>query len=546
MQIQKLTDQYSVSEQIEISDLKKLLEEKVEVIVCNRPDHEASGQPTFSDIQKASEETGIQAVNIPFSAGELEQSQIKQLSELLKTKKKIHAYCRTGNRSTIIWQEAVKLDVETLQKEKASNLSKIKEMEKYNPSNAIAKPVYDVVIIGAGSSGISVASSLLKRRSPLRIALIDPATDHYYQPGWTMVGGGVFDAVSTKRQMKDLIPRNTTWIQQSVKSFDADNNKVILDDQNEVFYKQLIVSPGLKINWSGIEGLQETLGKNGVTSNYRFDLAPYTWKLVNELKKGKAIFTQPPMPIKCAGAPQKAMYLSSDYWFRNNKINEINIHFYNAGAVLFGVSDYVPALESYVKKYNAKIHFSHTLTKIDGPNKKAYFVAKDREGNDTIIEENFDMIHVCPPQCAPEFISNSNLSDDAGWLDVDQETLQSKHYKNIWGLGDVMNTPNAKTMAAVRKQVPVVAQNIIDTFNNKPASVVYDGYGSCPLTVERGKIVLAEFGYGGKLLPTFPKWLNNGTKPTKLAWFLKASVLPFVYWKGMLKGHEWLAKPNIK
>ncbi|MGI1677864.1 MAG: bifunctional protein tyrosine phosphatase family protein/NAD(P)/FAD-dependent oxidoreductase [Cellvibrionaceae bacterium] len=550
MQIQKITDKYSVSEQIEAADIDELISEKVEIIICNRPDNESSQQTTFDEIKDAAEAKGIKAVNIAFSAGTLTKSQILELGDLLKTGKKIHAYCRTGNRSTIIWQEALKLDIdkkklEGLQKTKSPDKLLQKENEKKH-TTSVAKPIYDVVIVGAGSGGISAAASLLKRRTPLRIALIDPATDHYYQPGWTMVGGGVFEAVSTKRQMKNLIPRNTTWIQQAVTAFDAENNKVILDDQQEVFYKQLIVAPGLKINWDSIEGLQDTLGKNGVTSNYRFDLAPYTWKLVNELKKGKAIFTQPPMPIKCAGAPQKAMYLSADYWFKNNRIKDIDINFYNAGGVLFGVNDYVPALESYVKKYDSKLHFSHTLTKIDGPNKKAFFSFNDEKGNDVTVESDFDMIHVCPPQCAPDFVAQSSLSDAAGWLDVDQETLQSKRYKNVWGLGDVMNAPNAKTMAAVRKQVPVVAQNIIDAFDGRSPTVIYDGYGSCPLTVERGKIVLAEFGYGGKLLPTFPKWLNDGTKPTKLAWFLKASVLPWVYWKGMLKGHEWLVAPQKK
>jgi len=74
--------------------------------------------------------------------------------------------------------------------------------------------------------------------------------------------------------------------------------------------------------------------------------------------------------------------------------------------------------------------------------------------------------------------------------------------------------------------------------------MAYSGYGSCPLTVERGKIVLAEFGYGGALQPTFPKWLLDGTKPTRLAWFLKEKIMPYLYWQGMLKGKEWLAKPK--
>jgi sulfide:quinone oxidoreductase len=239
------------------------------------------------------------------------------------------------------------------------------------------------------------------------------------------------------------------------------------------------------------------------------------------------------MPIKCAGAPQKALYLSADHWLKQGRLDDIKVSFYNAAPVLFGVEDYVPALMEYMNKYKAALNFSHNLKKIDGN------VATFAAGEDEVSTE-FDFLHVCPPQCAPDFIRNSSLSDEAGWLAVDPATLQQVDHANIWGVGDVMNTMNAKTMAAARKQAPVVAQNIVDALNDQSPSSEYNGYGSCPLTVERGKIVLAEFAYGGKLVPTFPSWLNEGTKPTTFAWKLKANVLPWVYWNAMLKGREWL------
>lgn len=358
-----------------------------------------------------------------------------------------------------------------------------------------------------------------------------------------MVGGGVFEAPTTRRDMQGLMPSGTDWIQEHVAKFHPADNTVELANGDLIGYGQLIVAPGLKLNWSAIDGLEETLGKNGVTSNYRYDLAPYTWELVKSLKQGKALFTQPPMPIKCAGAPQKAMYLSCDHWKKSGALKDIDVHFFNAGAVLFGVADYVPALQSYVDSYGADVHFTHTLTAIDGDKKIAHFDKKTDDGSEAVTME-FDMIHVCPPQCAPDFVASSELADADGWLDVDMYTLQHKKFSNVWGLGDAMNTPNAKTMAAVRKQVPVVADNLMAALAGKDLSQGYDGYGSCPLTVENGKIVLAEFGYGGKLLPTFPGWLLNGTKATHSAWILKKQILPAVYWQAMLKGREWLAAPK--
>jgi len=400
---------------------------------------------------------------------------------------------------------------------------------------------YDIVIVGAGAAGIATAASLKKRQPRLSIALIDPAETHFYQPGWTMVGAGIFKAPVTSRPMASLIPAGTTWIKQAAVNFEPESNLVILKNELQISYEQLVVAPGLALNWGSIEGLKENLGRNSVTSNYSYETASYTWELAQSLTKGRAIFTQPPMPIKCAGAPQKAMYLSADHWRRAGVLGDIQIDFCTATPALFGVADYVPALMEYVERYGTQLNFQTNLKRIDGENKTAVFSSPDGD-----IEKPFDMLHVCPPQCAPDFIKASPLSDDAGWVDVDQETLQHKRFENIFSCGDVMNAPNAKTAAAARAQTPVVAENLLAQRAGKTARLGYNGYGSCPLTVERGKIVLAEFGYGGKLLPSFPKSVLNGLRPTRLAWHLKADLLPQIYWHVMLKGREWMIKNDAR
>jgi sulfide:quinone oxidoreductase len=402
---------------------------------------------------------------------------------------------------------------------------------------------HQIVIVGGGSAGIATASSLRSRDASLDIAIIEPSDQHFYQPGWTMVGAGIFTKGQTVRSTDSVWPSGIKRINGAVSAFSPDKNTVTLNDGSEVHYEFLVVAAGLKLDWDAVEGLENALGKNGVTSNYRFDLAPYTWDLVQKMQGKTAIFTQPPMPIKCAGAPQKAMYLSCDAWLKAGKLNGIDVSFCNAGPVLFGCAPYVPPLMEYVKKYDITLDFGHNLVKIDGPNQKAWFkVTKDGEEPE-LVERKFDMIHVCPPQCAPDFIKDSPLSGAAGWVDVDQATLQHTTYDNVFGLGDVTSTPNAKTVAAARKQAPIVAQNLISKIKGQSLEPLYDGYGSCPLTVENGKIILAEFGYGGKIMPSFP-W--DSTKPRRAAWFLKKSILPWVYWNFMLKGREWLTKTSVQ
>lgn len=242
------------------------------------------------------------------------------------------------------------------------------------------------------------------------------------------------------------------------------------------------------------------------------------------------------MPIKCAGAPQKALYLACDHWRRQGVIDRIEVEFDTAGAVLFGVAAFVPPLMKYVERYRANLAFNSNLVAIDGPARTAYFDVADGNGGVSRVAKPYEMIHVVPPQVAPDFIRESGLGDAAGWCEVDHATLRHPRYGNVFALGDACSAPNAKTAAAARKQAVVVASNLLAARAGEQMPRRYDGYGSCPLTVERGKVILAEFGYGGRLLPTFPL---DPTRPRTLAWLLKATILPRFYWAGMLKAREW-------
>ncbi len=552
MESRKISEALSVSPQIAIADVAEIKRLGFRSVICNRPDGEGADQPSFDEIKAEAEAAGLATRYIPIVAGKVRDEDAADFGRALdELPKPVFGYCRTGTRSATLWSlsQASILDTsEILRATKSAGYDMAGVVRRIvnggkTPTD-LADATYDIVIVGGGAAGIAVASSLKTRRSDLEIALIDPADIHYYQPGWTMVGGGIFDASTTAKTMGSLIPKGVTWIKSAVAAFEPGDDAVILDGCRVVKYKRLIVCPGLKLDWHKVDGLVDTLGRNGVTSNYRYDLAPYTWELVRGMREGKAVFTQPPMPIKCAGAPQKAMYLSADHWRRQGVLDQMDIGFYNAGGVLFGVKDYVPALESYVERYGAKLNFFHNLVAIDGPAKKAWFDVIEPEKEVRRISTDFDMIHVCPPQTAPDFIRVSPLADAGGGIDVDQSSLRHKTHTNIWSLGDVMNAPNAKTAAAARMQAPVVAANLIADIEGKSPVAQYDGYGSCPLTVERGKIVLAEFGYGGALKPSFPTWLIDGTKPSRLAWLLKEKLLPPIYWKAMLRGKEWLASPE--
>ncbi|WAP71148.1 bifunctional protein tyrosine phosphatase family protein/NAD(P)/FAD-dependent oxidoreductase [Jiella pelagia] len=554
MDPKKLTDQLAVRDQVRPEEVAALKAAGFRSIVVNRPDGEGGDQPTFAEIERAARDTGIEARYLPVETGKVSDDDAAKFAAAMEElPKPVVAFCRSGTRSTTLWalsQAGQRPLPDILARAKAAGYDMSGVTRRIanggNVPTDTAEMSHDIVIVGAGAGGIAAAASLLARIDSLDIAIIDPADIHYYQPGWTLVGGGVFRPEETRRDMASLIPEGVKWIRAAVAAFEPEANAVILEGCRVVKYKKLIVAPGLKLNWHGVEGLEQTLGRNGVTSNYRYDLAPYTWELVKSMSGGTALFTQPPMPIKCAGAPQKAMYLSAYEWERRGTLKNTKVEFLNAGGVLFGVKDYIPALMDYVKRYGIDLSFGHDLKKIDGPAKTAWFETTDAEGSKDLVERRFDMIHVVPPQTAPDFVRVSPLANKAGWVDVDQWTLRHARHHDVYGLGDVIGAPNAKTAAAARKQAPVVAENVLRDLGliEEPRQAIYDGYGSCPLTVERGKVVLAEFAYGGKRVPSFPKWFIDDLKPSRTAWLLKEKILPPVYWQAMLKGREPMARPE--
>lgn len=400
-----------------------------------------------------------------------------------------------------------------------------------------------LVVIGGGSAGIGVIASIKKRVKNIAITLIEPGDQHYYQPAWTLVGAGLYDINKTRRPVADVIPPDVAWVKSAVINICPEDNFIVTAGGEKIYYDSLIVASGLVLRWDKIAGLEETLGKNGVTSNYRFDLAPYTYELVKNLTHGNAIFCQPGMPIKCAGAPQKALYLSCDHWQKQGCLKNISVGFFLAGQAVFGVPEFVPPLRNYLQKYQANVNFRHNLTRVNGEKKLATFTVTAESGDAHEVTLPFDMLHVVPPQTAPAFIAQSGLGDANGWCEVDKHTLQHVRWPNIFSLGDCCSTPNAKTAAAARKQIVVVAENLQKVLRNAIPDSRYDGYGSCPLTVEKGKVVLAEFGYDNQLLPTFPL---NPARPSRIAWWLKAWFLPRFYWAGMLRGVEWFAKSKSR
>ncbi|WP_048600767.1 NAD(P)/FAD-dependent oxidoreductase [Rubeoparvulum massiliense] len=395
----------------------------------------------------------------------------------------------------------------------------------------MSEQTFKVVIVGGGTAGITVAAQLARKMSPQQIAVIDPAENHYYQPLWTLVGAGVMPKEKTVHTEKSVIPKGVHWIQEAVTSFAPEENYVMTDRQTKVNYEYLVVAPGIKLNWDGIKGLKESIGKNGVVSNYSYDTVDSTWQALQNIKGGNVIFTQPTTPIKCGGAPQKIMYLTEDYLRKHNLRDKVNISFYTPAGKIFPVKKYEDAINEMIERRGIQRKFQYNLIEIIGNEKKAIFENLTTGETETV---SYEMIHVTPPMSAPDFIKESPLVDASGLVEVDKHTLQHTRYANIFSLGDVINTGTpTKNGAAVRKQAPVVVANLLNAMKGQPITTQYEGYGSCPLVTGYGRLMLIEFDYSMQPKESFP---FNQAKERLSMYLLKRYLLPAMYWKGMLKG----------
>ncbi|EOO00677.1 putative sulfide-quinone oxidoreductase protein [Phaeoacremonium minimum UCRPA7] len=380
-------------------------------------------------------------------------------------------------------------------------------------SASLASTHHRIVIVGGGTAGVTVAAQLSRSKQLEKpdIAILDPAATHHYQPGWTLVGSGLKPLAPMQRPLPSVIPAGVKHYPLNVSNFDPENNVVKTSEGTQVSYDYLIVAPGLETNFGAVSGLSEALQDpaSSVSSIYSAQTVENVWKNIQGFKQGNAIFTQPAGIIKCAGAPQKILWMALSQWKRDGVRENINATFATGAPVMFAVPKYSQALETLRQQRNVEGLFQHNLTAVDVKNKTAVFknLAKDGER----VERPFDFLHVVPPQKPWDWIAKSPL-------------------------GDASSLPNSKTAAAISSQAPVLVHNLLATIAGKEGKAGYDGYASCPLLTGHNELMLCEFKYGGVPKETFSGVFGGQEKPRRAFYHLKKDFFPYIYWNSFLKG----------
>ena len=437
-----------------------------------------------------------------------------------------------------------------------------------SPSPGIEK--YKIVVLGGGSGGLAVSANLASQHADLlqkvtkesdvaSIAIIEPSEYHYYQPLWTLVGGGLKRFEDSRKSMKDMVSplekplngRQCKLLQARASQIMANDNCVQLADGRQIFYDYLVVAAGLECLWNKTPGLAEAIENpdSDVTSNYHLDAVCRTSDMIDKFKGGNAIFTQPSCPIKCAGAPQKIMYLAGERWrlaFMRDR-SKYDISFMSGMNKIFSVDKYAEKLMKICHDRGITVNLGQDLVEVDSAKRSATF--KMLDGSDEHRTVDYDFLHVTPFMGPPEFIRKSDLGNEAGWLNVDQHTLQNPEYGNIFALGDCSSVPTSKTASAVAAQSGALLNNLtkqIETdhvqgtapglANVAPAELKkYDGYTACPIVTGRASLMMAEFS-GFDLQPKETFWFDQ-SEESMLMSVVNSDILPIVYWDVMTKGN---------
>ncbi|KAJ0177455.1 hypothetical protein K1T71_007464 [Dendrolimus kikuchii] len=391
-----------------------------------------------------------------------------------------------------------------------------------------------LLVVGGGSGGCTIAAKFARRLKKDSVIVLEPSSEHFYQPLFTLVGAGVFKVNDTRRLEQSVLPDKAIWVRDYAECVNPERNIMTTKQGHVIHYEYVVIAVGLNNDYCKVPGLIEALQdkESGVSTIFSSQYCEKTFEDMQKFKGGEAIYTFPDSPIKCPGAPQKICYLTESYFTKTGLRSKANITYNTCLPVIFGVKKYADALMKVVEKKKINVNYRTVLKEVRSDKKEAVFINADDKKETTVP---YNLLHVTPPMKTPDFLQNNkDITDAAGFLQIDKYTLQHVKYPNIYGIGDCTNTPNSKTAAAIAKQSYVLEQNLLSTMQKDNPSQKYDGYGACPLLTSYHTCILAEFLYDGIPRETMP---FNQARESVIAYYMKKNLFPLLYWSFMLKGY---------
>jgi sulfide:quinone oxidoreductase len=387
---------------------------------------------------------------------------------------------------------------------------------------------HDVLIVGGGNAGTSLAARLLRDGAP-DVAVIESRPVHRYRPLLSYVGGGEATMSSLSRAADRVVPDGCTTLRDEVVAVDPAERSVETRSGRRFTCSTLVVCPGLDEDWDATPGLREAYDAGWAASTFDDDTAGRVWPSLRGLQSGRVVFTVPPEPAPCSATALKPLFMACDHWRRAGVLDDIDVHLVLPGPSPLGLDGPDTRLEEALASYDVRVHRESTVSRLDGRS-----VTLATPAGEEVVAD-VALAHVVPHYRVPRWVGDAGLAGEhpAGLVDVDPLTMRHRRFPDVWSLGDVADLRTRPSGGALRKQVAVLAPNLLAARLGRPLAH-YDGYTVMPITTARHRLMLVEVDRDGRPQPTVP-WPDL-TRPRAVTWWVDRYVLPQVYWRRILRG----------
>ncbi len=316
---------------------------------------------------------------------------------------------------------------------------------------------HEVLIVGGGNAGISLAARLL-RDGASDVAVVAPQPVHRYRPLLNYVSAGEASMADLDRPMQDVLPAGCRWIQDSVVAVDPAVSTVRTRAGRTLRWSTLVLCPGMVEDWAATPGLQAAYLDGWAVSSYVPSAAPQVWPRLTALRSGSVLFSVPPEPAPCAPTALKPLLMACDHWQRAGVLADIDVRLVLPEATATGLPAADERLESILASYGVEVLREARITEVD-PDGRAVTVATPTGPR---VLGDLDVAHAVPHYRAPQWIAGSGLAADQapGLVDIDPGTLRHRRHASIWALGDAADLRTRSSGGGLRRQVDILAKNI--------------------------------------------------------------------------------------
>lgn len=387
---------------------------------------------------------------------------------------------------------------------------------------------HDVVIVGGGNAGISLAARL-RRIGAHDVAVVSPDRPHRYRPMLNYVAGGQATMDELTRPPAAVVPKGVRWLPTTAVQVHPEQQELELADGRRVGYADLVLATGLEEDPDGIPGLSAAMDAGWASTAHLESQAERTWATLRGMTGGRVVFTIPPEPSPCGGTALKPLFLALDHWREAGVLGSLDVHLVTPFASVLDLPFVDHRLEPLLAGAGVSVHHSSTVGEVDHA---ARSLTLDGAGHGVRIDD-IDHAVVVPHYRGPSWLAPLATQDGVGQVDVDPGTMAHRSAPRVWSLGDVAHLKTRPSGGALRRQVEVLADNIRAQRLGEPLGH-YDGYTIIPVTTDRRRLLLAEFDRSGAQQQSTN--LVDLTVPRRWLWVFDRYLEPVIYFRSLLKG----------